>query len=94
MCVRCCEGGFLLTVSSSLADWSGAYHSLPLLLKGEGLVNTAGAVKTETSKKIRQKKTARFFFPDFFYMCCPCPFLQVDGVSLCLDVVLSSKGGI
>jgi hypothetical protein len=55
--------------------------------------NTAGAVKTETSKKIRQKKTA-LFFPDFFYMRCPCPFLQVDGVSLCLDSVLSSKSGI
>jgi hypothetical protein len=27
-------------------------------------------------------------------MHCPCPFLQVDGVSLCLDGVLSSKSGI
>jgi hypothetical protein len=56
-------------------------------------MNTAGAVKTETSKKIRQKKRS-FFFPDFFCMRCPCPFLQVDGVSLCLDGVLSSKSGI
>ncbi len=59
----------------------------------KGFYDTAGAVKTKTSKKIRQKKRL-FFFPDFFYMRCPRPFLQVDGVSLCLDGVLSSKNGI
>jgi hypothetical protein len=55
--------------------------------------HTVSAVKTETSKKIRQKKQL-VFFPDFFYMRCPCPFLQVDSVSLCSDSVLSSKSGI
>ncbi len=54
---------------------------------------TAGAIKSETSKKIPKKKGS-FFFPDFLYMRCPCPFLQVDGVSLCLDGVLLSKSGI
>jgi hypothetical protein len=38
---------------------------------------------------IRQKKGC--FFPDFFPVCCPCSFLQVDSVSLCLDGVLPSK---
>ncbi len=37
------------------------------------------------------KKNGWFFFPDFFYMHCPCPFLQVDSVSPCLDGVLPSK---
>ncbi len=27
-------------------------------------------------------------------MCCPCPFLQVDGISLCLDSVLPTKSAI
>jgi hypothetical protein len=58
-----------------------------------GFWTTVSAVKTETSKKIRQKKRL-VFFPDFFYMRCPCPFLQVDSVSLCSDSVLSSKSGI
>jgi hypothetical protein len=34
---------------------------------------TAGAVKTETSKKIRQKKTARFFF--LIFSTCVAPVL-------------------
>jgi hypothetical protein len=55
--------------------------------------HTVSAVKTETSKKIRPKKMA-FFFPDFFYMCWVCPFLQVDGVSSCLDSVLPTKSAI
>jgi hypothetical protein len=52
--------------------------------------NTVSDVKTETSLKKLPQKTV-IFFPDFFPMCCPCPFLQLDGVSLCLDDVLLSK---
>jgi hypothetical protein len=48
---------------------------------------TVSAVKSEASKKIRQKKRLGFFSPDFFYMRYPCPFLQVDSVSLCSDSV-------
>ncbi len=53
---------------------------------------TVSAVKIGASKKIRQKKAR--FFPDFFYMCCPCPFLQVDSVSSRLDSVLPTKRAI
>jgi hypothetical protein len=45
----------------------------PLMKTVHQAVCTAGAVKTKTSKKIRQKKTARFFF--LIFSTCIAPVL-------------------
>jgi hypothetical protein len=40
-------------------------------------------------KKLPKKR--QIFFPDFFSMCCPCPFPPQDGISARFDNILPSK---
>ncbi len=67
-------------------------HTLKTNFPPDFKICTVSTVKTETSKKNCQQK--RLFFPDFFSMCCPCPFPQLDGISACFDNILPSKTDI
>jgi hypothetical protein len=76
----------------SLGAWLGIFQSTYAHTQLQ-VTLTAGAVKTETSKKIRQKKTARFF-SWFFLHALPLSFSTSSRCFTVFRRCLSSKSGI